>query len=250
MNNIDDQWLYALAAVLIGIVVGAVAGSLARRWLANDKRRPAFQAVAVPASVFLFWLGTGTGVLFAIGANSPDTLRPIPAKIIDWLPNVLVAGLLILAGVAAAIAVSSTVGRALERTTGQKHAGVERSIRWTVTAGVSILALGQLGVRTDILLVIIGGVVGAAAITFALLAGLGGKEVASQLAISRTLQSELVPGSRINAAGVSGIIIDLHPTTVVVRTDTNKRVLISYSNLLAEPFEIELPSGKDSSESA
>ncbi len=238
MPEVDNNWIIAVAAVAAGITLGAVAGWLARRWLSNARRRPAVRAVAVPASIFLFWLAVATGILFAVGSTSPDSLRPIPRNIIDWIPNVLVAGLLILAGSAAGIGFATTVGRALNRATGRSNPGVERLIRWTVLGGAIVLALGQLGVQTTILVVLIAGLVAAVGLTFALLAGLGGREVAGHIAASRTLRSELVPGHRIVAAGVAGTIVVLNATTLVIATDDGRRMLIPYALLLSAPFEV------------
>lgn len=104
--NGDERWIWGGIAIGLGLVVGAMAGWLIRRWLSNERRRPALQAVASPASLFVFWLSLATGVLFAIAAINPETLRPIPRNLIDWLPNVLAAGLILLAGFAAGLAAS------------------------------------------------------------------------------------------------------------------------------------------------
>ena len=105
---------------------------------------------------------------------SPETLSPLPRQILNWLPNVIAAGLVVLGGYAVAAAASRSVARAFERATGNRSRLAERTLRTVIIAGAAILALGQLGVETTILIVLTAGVVLAAALTAGLLAGLGG----------------------------------------------------------------------------
>ncbi|MFT7650879.1 MAG: hypothetical protein ACI8Y4_005654 [Candidatus Poriferisodalaceae bacterium] len=233
----DDRWIWAIVAVAAGLVLGAIVGWYVRRVLSNQ--RPELRAVATPASAFLFWLAAATGVILAIGFISPETLRPIPRNVLDWLPNVLAAGLLILAGYAAGIGIAAALGSALTRATGQLHEGAERAVRWTAAGGATVLALGQLGVRTTVLTIIVAGFVFMTAAASALLAGLGGRDVASHIAASRSLRGELRIGDRLFAAGCEGEIVDLTPTTVIVRTDRGRRSVVAYGVLLQSPFEVE-----------
>ena len=91
--TIDHRWIYAGVAIVAGFVVGAVLAGLSRRLLGNRKRRPALRAIANPTATFLFWLAAVTGVITAIGFTSPDSLSPIPADILAWLPRALVAAI-------------------------------------------------------------------------------------------------------------------------------------------------------------
>ena len=235
----DDRWIWALCSVAGGLAVGIGVGWYVRRLLSRQESRPELKAVASPAATFLFWLAAAGGVTLAIGFTSPDTLRPIPRDVLDWLPNVLMAGLLVLGGYAIGIGVAAGVGRALERATGQIHDAAERLIRWLALGGATILALGQLGVRTTVLTVIVAGLVFGVAATLTLLAGLGGRDVASHIAASRTLRSELRRGDRLIAAGVDGEIADLRATTVVLSGPGGRRTVIPYGVLLREPFSVD-----------
>ncbi len=236
--SFDQPWVWAVGSVIAGLLVGAVAAALARRYLGHEKRRAPLRAVAAPTSTFLFWLATATGVVFAIGATSPDTLKPIPRDIIDWMPNALVAGLLILGGYAAGAALSVGFGSTIERATGRSQRGVERVVRWAIMGAAIVLALGNLGVETTSLQIILAGVVFALALSFALIAGLGGRDVAANIASGRTLRSDLVVGATIVSGDVSGTVVDLRPALVVIETDDGRRVFVPFARLLDAPFEI------------
>ena len=104
-----------------------------------------------------------------------------------------------------------------------------------------VLALGNLGVETTSLQIIVAGVVFALALSFALIAGLGGRDVAANIASGRTLRSDLIIGSRIVVGDVEGTIVDLRPALVVIEADAGERVFVPFAMLLQVPFRIVSP---------
>lgn len=241
MNN---DWIAAAVALGGGIVLGALVGFLARRVLSRMEH-PGFRSIAAATSVFLFWLGVSVGALVAIAFVNPATLDTIPSDILAWLPNVLAAGLVLLAGVATGIAAATAVGRALSRATGARSPGVERAIRLTILLGAGILALGQLGVDTTILIVLTASLSFGLATACALLVGLGGRTVAGQIAAGRALRADLRLGARIRLAdGAEGRITEIRPTRLHIDVAAGERRVIPYELLLSEPYSI-LADGTD-----
>ena len=234
----SNDWIAAVVALGGGIVLGALVGFSARRLLGRMEH-PGFRSIAAATSVFLFWLGVSVGVLVAIAFVNPETLDTIPSDILSWLPNVLAAGLVLLAGVAAGIAAAAAVGRALSRATGARSPGVERAIRLTIVFGAGILALGQLGVDTTILIVLIASLGFGLATASALLVGLGGRNVAGQIAAGRALRPDLRPGARIRLPdGSEGTIREIRPTRLHVEIAPGEFRVVPYEVLLSEPYDI------------
>lgn len=234
----SNDWIAATVALGGGILLGALVGFVARRLLGRMEH-PGFRSIAAATSVFLFWLGVSVGALVAIAFVNPATLDTIPSDILSWLPNVLAAGLVLLAGVAAGIAAATAVGRALSRATGARSPGVERAIRLTILAGAGILALGQLGVDTTILIVLIASLGFALATACALVVGLGGRNVAAQIAAGRALRADLRPGARLRLSdGTEGTISEIRPTRLHVEVAPGEFRVIPYEVLLSEPYSI------------
>ena len=234
----SNDWIAAVVALGGGIVLGGVVGFVARRLLGRMEH-PGLRSVASATSVFLFWLGVSLGAIVAIALVSPATLDTIPSDILSWLPNVLAAGLVLVAGVAAGIAAATAVGRALTRATGARSPGVERTIRMTILFGAGILALGQLGVDTTILIVLTASLTFGLAIACALLIGLGGRNVAAQIAAGRALRADLRPGARLRIPdGAEGRIVLLRPTRLHLEVAPGELRVIPYEILLSEPYSI------------
>lgn len=244
----DQRWVYAIAAVIAGFVVGAVLAGLARRLLNSPNRRPALHAIAGPTATFLFWLAAVTGVVTAIGFTSPDTLSPIPADILAWLPRALVAGLILLAGYSGGGAISATIAATVERATERRPAGLERTIRYGIMVAAVVLALGNLGVQTTSLHILIAAIAGSIGLAFALIAALGGQHVAANIASGRALRTELNVGDHIRTGDITGTITALRPTVAIINTAKDVTTVVPLARLLDEPFHITTATAAEKTE--
>ncbi|KAA0236453.1 MAG: hypothetical protein JJLCMIEE_00240 [Acidimicrobiales bacterium] len=235
----DNRWIWAGVAVGVGLLLGAIAGRIVRNALNKEGRPPEVREIAKPVGVFLFWSGTATGIVLAVAISSPETLRPVPTQILSYLPNLLVAGLLLIAGYALAVGLATAVGQAVYRASGVRQRGLERALRLSIMAAAVILSLGQLGVDTTILLIIVVAAVASPAIAAGLLAGLGGRGVAANLAAGRSLRHQLRAGQYLTVGGTSGRIVEIHPVTIELQTAEAGRVHIPHTRLLASEFTLE-----------
>lgn len=234
----DDRLLQAAVAAGLGLVVGLAAAVVARRLLGDDRRPPALRAIAQPLARFLFWIGVIGGLIVALSVTRPDTLDGVPADLLGWLPNLLAAGLLVFAASVLGGVLAVAVGGAIRRATGARSTVAERAIRWGIVSAGVVLALGNLGVRTTSLQIVVAGVVFGLALTLALLAGLGGREVAGAIALGRSLGSDLRVGDEIVLPdGRTGTICALRPAHAVVRVEAT-RIVISHHDLFRDGLEI------------
>ncbi|MGB5759719.1 MAG: hypothetical protein WBM50_22580 [Acidimicrobiales bacterium] len=236
--GIDQRWILAIGAVLAGFALGSLLAVVARRALGAHGRRNALKAIAAPTGAFLFWLSVIAGVVTAIGFSSPETLSPIPSEVLAWLPRVLAAGLIILAGYAGGGAVSAAVATASQRAIGHRPAGLERALRLGILATAIVLALANIGVQTTLLQILVAGVIGTIGLTLALVAASGGRTVASCIAAGRALRTELVVGRHLAIDDIDGVITAVRPAVIHIDLGEGRTAVVPTSALLEQQFEI------------
>ncbi len=214
-----DPWIYAAGSVLVGLLSGVVGSALVRRIILNDRRdRPEAIDAARATSTFLFLFFTSVGVVVAIGFTNPATLEPIPAELLRKSPRILAAGLILISGRAIAFAVGGMINTSFAASSARIRAQLGAVARMLVYVIAGVLALSQLGVETTILTIIVGAVVFGTAGAFALLVGLGGRELGGELAAGRTLQRIVTVGDEVTVDGLRGRVIAFHPASVELAT--------------------------------
>ena len=215
-----DPWIYAAGAVIVGLLSGVVGAALVRVIILKGREdRAEMHDAARATSTFLFLFFTALGAIVAIGFVNPETLEPIPADILRKSPRILAAGLILIAGRAIAYALGGAVNTAFAGSTTRVRAQIATTARFIVYAVAAVLALSQLGVDTTILSVMAGAVVFGLAGAFALLVGLGGREMGGELAAGRHLSRLVGVGDRIEVDGIAGRIVALHPASVEIEVD-------------------------------
>ena len=215
-----DPWIYAAGAVIVGLLSGVVGAALVRVIILKGREdRAEMHDAARATSTFLFLFFTALGAIVAIGFVNPETLEPIPADILRKSPRILAAGLILIAGRAIAYALGGAVNTAFAGSTTRVRAQIATAGRFLVYAVAAVLALSQLGVDTTILSILAGAVTFGLAGAFALLVGLGGREMGGELAAGRQLSRIVSVGDRVEVDGIAGRIVALHPASVEIELD-------------------------------
>lgn len=235
----NEHVLYAIIAVIGGVVVGTVGGGLTRRLFHQERRGHQLRVVAAPAAAFVFWVALAIGIAIGISLLAPDTLRPLPGQVLTYLPRILVAGLLVIVGYAAAAATAVVLSGGLARATGRTRREAALSLRIAIMTTVTLLALGQLGVDTTILTIAVAALLFGGAAAVALLIGLGGRDLAREVAAGRYLRRLVRPGDHIDAGDITGRISTLHPATTEVETDTASTLHVPHSLLLSGTIRVQ-----------
>ena len=212
-----NPWIYAAGAVIVGLLSGVVGAALVRVIILKGRDdRPEAHDAARATATFLFLFFAVLGVIVAIGFTNPDTLEPIPADVVRKSPLVLSAGLILIAGRAIAFALGGMVNAAFAGSSSRLRVQLGAASRFLVTAVALVLAHSQLGVDTTIPSIIAAAVLFGLATAFALLVGLGGRELGGELAAGRYLGRLVRVGDEIDIDGVSGRIVVMHPASVEV----------------------------------
>jgi small-conductance mechanosensitive channel len=102
----------------------------------------------------------------------------------------------------------------------------------TIIVGMAaLLAVAQLGIDTTVVNLAVAAVLFGAAASFALLVGLGGREVATEVASTRALRRLVNIGDSIEVDDVSGRIVAVHPTAVEITTEEGTTLLVPSSKV-------------------
>ena len=230
-----NPWLFATGAVIIGLLSGLIGAALARAIILKGRDdRVEITDAARAASIFVFVFFAAIGVIVAVGVTSRDSLRPFPAKLLSYSPHVLAAGLILIFGRALGHALHAYTLRSFSRTSSRLRHQLAEALRFVVTVTSGVLSLRQLGVDTELLNIMIGAVVFALALSFALLVGLGGRELGRELAFGRYLHRFLRVGDQLEVGEVAGQIVALHPASVEVQLEDGSSVHITNSAAFTE----------------
>jgi small-conductance mechanosensitive channel len=243
-------FLPRLAGALILLVVGVLASSLVRRLLAGALRAArvddAGERLGVAAVLERFGLGRSLSSLIAravriallvvvvFAALSLLGLQFLSASLnagILFLPRLLVAMVLLLAGVVLA----ELARRHVDRLAGQMDLpgplGVLAEVAIVAVFGVT--ALAQLGVPVSVLLLIVGLLLAAVALTFALAFGIGGQAMAREVSARRYVENAYKVGEEISLGEVRGRVSAFEATCTVLEAPGGNRVRVPNSQLVS-----------------
>jgi small-conductance mechanosensitive channel len=151
--------------------------------------------------------------------------------VILFLPRVFVALALLVAG----IVVGQIVRRQVDRLAQQMDIpGPLGALAETVVLGVfAITALAQVGIPTQVLLLLAAILLGAVGLTLALAFGIGGREMAREVSARRYVEGSFTVGEEVSVGGQRGRIAVIEATGTVLETNGGDRVRIPNSQLVA-----------------
>ena len=158
-----------------------------------------------------------------------------------FLPNLLVAAALLLVGVVLGGVVRERVDRLAYQMDFPIPLGLVAQA--AVIAVFGITAAAQVAVSTAILMALVGVLLAAAAATFALAFGLGGRDVAKELSAGRYLRSAYEPGQTISFGEVHGEIVSIETAATVLRTGEGETVRVPNNLLLSSVVTVHEAAG-------
>ncbi len=153
-----------------------------------------------------------------------------------FIPRIVAAGLLLLAGAVLAELVRDRVNRLTEQMDLALPLG--QLVGLVVLGVVALTAAAQVGVPTGVLTMLLAILVAAAAASVALAFGLGGRDAARAISAGRYVRGGFSVGQTIEVDDVRGEITALDQTAVVVRTPAGATVRIPNHHLLDRPVTV------------
>ncbi len=235
------EWIIAGAVVVVALIGGSVLAAVVRRLLGAPSRPEALRGSATAMGSLVASITVVVGLVIALGIVNPDLLSDLPSQLVNYVPKIVAAAVIVIAARAAATAGEIAVNQAMGRAPAGVRARVVGITRLVILGFGVLLAIGQIGVNTTIINLGVAALFFGLAATFTLLAGLGGQKVANEVAAARALRRVLQPGDRLTMDSVHGVVAAVHSTAVEVRTEDGSAVLVPASTLLQSQLTIDRP---------
>ncbi len=158
-------------------------------------------------------------VVGALVVIDPDQADQLLESVIDSVPKVMVALIVLIIARALGRIVGLFAETAL-RSVSAVLAGRVRLLASAVILGIGVvIAMQQIGISTDIILILVAALAFGTALTVALGAGIGAVPVARQIAAGRHVASRYSPGEMVRVGDVEGRITEIGLATTRIEVE-------------------------------
>ena len=228
--------LIALAVIVGGFIVGSLAAAVTRRF-ASSSSRETLQSSAAALATLAFSILVIAALVAALGIINEAALDQLISDVVTFMPKLLSATIVLIIGNIAGAVVETGVARSLGHVSVELRQRVPLMVKWTIQAFVVVIAANQLGIDTTIISVVVAAVSFGIALSLALLAGLGGRGVAEQIAAGRALRRQLHLGDTVRLGDLHGELKAIGSTATQI-TSHSDIVFVPNMELLNSAIEI------------
>jgi small-conductance mechanosensitive channel len=224
------DWTEAL--ITVGIVLGIslalwIVGRIARNRLPGQFGELAAQLIPV--------LIVGTVVVGGLIIIDPDQAQILLESTIRSVPRVMMALIVVIIARALGRILGLFVETAL-RPISAVMANRSRLIVSSVVLGIGVvIALQQIGISTDIILILVAALAFGTALTVALAVGLGSLPLARQVASGRHVQHRFVAGQRLRVGTAEGRIEAIHLASTTLVDEAGRRIEVPNDQFISGP---------------
>lgn len=175
----------------------------------------------VPAIVgqIVFWLTMCVFLAAAFNILRLDAVSVAMEKIVGYIPNLLVATVVVVVGLLVAGFLRGVIATSADRVGISYAENLANAVYYVLALMTFIGAFDQLhiefGILKELILIAFGGL----ALGFGLAFGLGGRDVMGGILAGYYLRQRMHAGDRIQVAGMDGTVRDVGPVATVIETD-------------------------------
>lgn len=241
-----DLLLTAGGVLAAGVVLAFVARFVVRRTLKRllaDTEHSERQRRSAGRGTFVLVLAVA--IAAAISVLAPQLFSDIPSRVLTYLPNVLVAVLLLWLGAVLGNLVEQLVAASLSRVGVPNSGPFGKAAYWIILGLAIILSADQLGVQTQALqrLLLVALIVAGSATALAV--GFGGRALAGTVIAGRYVEERFSVGERIAVGEYEGTISDIGLASTAVDVGDGETVEIPHTYLLDRPVRRLAASDED-----
>ena len=234
----ETKWLIALTAVVISLLVGIIASRLVRTMMSKETRPESVRSVAKAISSLVFSLCLVVGLVIALGVVNETALEQLPKDVVAYIPRVLSAAIVLIGANILGAIVTTILEQSLGHVSTTMRRRVPAIVRGVINVFAVLIAANQIGIDTQILTLFVASIFFSVGLAAALVAGLGARDVASELAAGRAVKRLLNPGDLVAYNDTAGRVINLHSVGLEIETGDGQTIVVPHSNLLSEAVHI------------
>jgi small-conductance mechanosensitive channel len=231
------SWLPALATALALVIFGWIAAGLIRAVLALLLRRLGFDRLAerigvtraleeigiesLPAefiSRVAYWLILIVFILAAAESIGIGGVQEALRGILSYLPSFIAALLILVFGGVMARMAGNAIGTLAERSGVKGGMALGQGMRYVFFIFVLVIAIGQLGVETTLLISTAVVLIGALSLALAVAFGLGSREIARNIMAGFHVRDAFIPGQRLIVRGHTGKLVAIGNVKFLLET--------------------------------
>jgi small-conductance mechanosensitive channel len=138
--------------------------------------------------------------------------------LLDYLPNILAAVIIMFSGVVVGRLLGDLVASAVTKTGVSKGAHIRKLVQFIILFIASVIAINQIGIDihflTNLITIILAALLFGASLAF----GLGARTSVSNILGSYYLQKTYQEGNTVKIGDIEGVIIKITPTAVYLKT--------------------------------
>ena len=232
-----NDWIAAAIAAGAGLMLGVFFGRLTQNVLSKEGRPDILRASARPMGSVVFSALLVAGLTTALGFVNTEARDQIPQDLVDYIPSLLSAAIVLIGANVLAQLVQTALERTTARMPGDAARNVPNAARLTILVFGGILAAAQLGVDTTIINIAVAAALFSIGLGAALMVGLGSRAVAGEVAAGRAVRRLLSPGDHIEAGAVGGRVIDIQSVAVEIE-GVDGSILVPHSHILGHDITV------------
>ena len=233
----DSNAIPALIVIVAGFVLGSLAASFTRRLTSGENRPEVIRTSAGALATLMFSLILIVALVVALGMVNQTALDQLSEDVVTFLPKALSAAIVLIVGNILGAIVETGVARSLGHVSPVVRDRVPMLVKVLITGFAVVIAANQLGINTTIILIAVAAIFFTAGLSIALLAGLGGRHVAEQIAAGRAVRRELSIGDTVKIGSTEGEVSAIGSTSTQI-TSPRAVTLVPNLELLNDHIEI------------
>lgn len=234
-----SDWILVIIAIVGGIVVGLIASRIVAALIGSPKRPQPIRDVAKPLASLALSFGIVLGLIIALGIVQPESLDQLRDDAIAFIPKLLTAAIIVIVANVLSSFATTALAQAMGRMPMHTQRLAQNVVKGTIVTLAALLAVGQLGVNTDVVNLGVAAVFFGVAASLTLLVGLGGNNVAREVASTRAVRRLINQGDTVQVGDTTGVVKAIHPTAVELSSPSGETMLIPSSRLVQDSISIE-----------